>query len=382
MRPLPRPVLCLLPAALVLALILCWPVLAGPPGGYEVVIIKPDGTQRSPLLPEGKSDLVGEYEIRQPNGSIAKVDATGKTMFIGYGAREVEARDYFEINTSGLRIKQVAEAQMSVSLKASRTKIDPGQSVTFTATARPRGTYRYDWTLEPRVFEKDAGSTVTHQFDKEGTFRVVVGVYTSDDDRDSEPGTVTIQVGDPKQSDKDRDGGGDNTAAGAPSSGTSTGSSGAGSYDGSPTYAPSTPAPSTPTPPPTTPNTPPSPDIGLTTGTPVTGNLLADASDPPPSNILESAAKAARDGNPSEDSDAGADVPEAALSIAGVLALLALGAGIENRQGRRRPLTRRFSSAAPRSRAERAPPRGWGPPLIYTAAPALPPVGKSILPVP
>jgi plastocyanin len=390
MRSLPRPVLCLLPAAVVLALSLCWPVLAGPPGAVEITITKPDGTERYPLLPEGKSDLVGEYEIRQPNGSIAKVDATGgvslysllrvvgaqtgyetivvrrsngrtltltrdeieadlrppgfftndatgKTMFIGYGMREVEARHYFEISLAGqVRIEQIAEAR-SVDLKASRTEIDPGQSVTFTATTRPKGAYRYDWTLEPGVLKKDAGSKVTHRFDEEGRFEVVVRVYTSDDDRDSERGTVTIQVGDPKQSDKDREGGGDNPAPGAPSSGPSTGSIGTGSYDDS-----STSAPSTPTPPPTTPDPPPTPDAGLTTGTPVTGNLLADASDPPPSDILESAAKAARDGNLSDDSNAGVDVPDAALSIAGVLALLALGAGIENRQGRRRPLPRRF----------------------------------------
>lgn len=395
MRVLGRPVLCLLPAGVMLALSLCWPALAGPPGAYEVGIAKPDGTQRFRFLSDLKSDLVGEYEIRQPNGSITTVDATGgasvysllrevgaqtgyetitiscytachrggkvtltrkevesdtrppgfftddatgKTMFVGSppaGALEVQARDYFEIDRSGLRIKQVAEPRLSVDLKASRTTIDPGESVTFTATVTPRGSYRYDWTLEPGELKKGAGAKVTHRFDKEGKFNVVVGVYTSGDDLDSEPGTVTIHVGDPKQSEKDREGGGDNTAAGAPSSGPSTGSSGAGSNDASPTYTPST-----PTQPPPTRDATPGLDPDVATGTPVTGNLLAAASDPPASNILESAAKAARDGSPSKHDDAGVDVPEAALSIAGLLALLALGASIENRHGHRLPLAK------------------------------------------
>jgi hypothetical protein len=75
------------------------------------------------------------------------------------------------------------------------------------------------------------------------------------------------------------------------------------------------------------------PDIA-TSGTTVEGNLLADVSDPPPSNILESAARAARDGNPKDPGPDGGGVSEAAISIVGVLALLALGAGIETRQGR------------------------------------------------
>lgn len=355
-------------------------------------IVEPDGTRHLPRPVEAEPDLVGEYRVRQMDGPVMKVDATGgvsvysllrsvgaesgyeaiviqrprggavtltrdeveadrrppgfftddatgKTMFIGYppaGTIEVEARDYFEISKSGLRIQQIAEDQVSVDLKASRTTIEPGESVTFTATASPRGTYRFDWTLGPGLSEKDAGNKVTHRFDKAGSFKIAVDVYTSNDDREGDRETVRIKVGDPKESDKDREGGGDNTATGAPDSGPSTGTSGAGSYDESPTYAPSTPAPSTPTPPrPTPPDMTPSPDTGLVTGTPVTGNLLADASDPPPSNILESAARAARDGNPADGGDTGAGVPEAALSIAGVLALLALGAAIENRQGGR-----------------------------------------------
>lgn len=393
MPSLPRLALGLAPAALVLALVVCWPALAGAPGAFEVTIVKPDGEQVSILLPTADDDLSGIYRIRQADGSVKTVDATGgvsvysllkkarvsgprgyeavqiprpngetitltrnavesseprppgfftddatgKTMFVGFplaGSREVPARDYFEISKSGLRITQVDKAEASVKLKASRTKIDPGEKVKFTATVSPKGSYRYDWALEPGVDDDDAGPSNSHRFKKAGKFKVVVTVYAGD--AGGEPagfGGVEIQVGDQKKSDKDRDGGGNNTADGAPSSGTTTGSSGAGTYDSGPAY---TPVPSTP-PPATPPATsqPDPPDIA-TSGTPVEGNLLADVSEPPPTNILESAARAARDGNKKDDKadDGDVGVSEAAVSVFAALALLALGAGIETRQGR------------------------------------------------
>src|SRR6478736_4999529 len=67
----------LLLAAVVLALVLCWPVLAGPPGAYQVTIVKADGEQVPILLPEADDDLSGIYRIRQADGSVKPVDATG-----------------------------------------------------------------------------------------------------------------------------------------------------------------------------------------------------------------------------------------------------------------------------------------------------------------
>jgi hypothetical protein len=384
MPSLVRPASGMLLVAALLAIAACWPAVAAAPA-IEITIVKPDGKSDAGFLAsEARQDMNTDYTFRGPNGeedvkvtdgvSILSLlnyaeapiydtvtipgpggrkitltrgqveavqppgffqdDVTGKTMFIGAppmkGADYTE--EYFPVAQSAVRITQDKDADLEVDVKASRTKIEPGETVKFTATVSPRGSYRYDWTFEPGAGKKDGGSKVTHRFDEAGTYRVGLGVYMSATDPDADGGGgIKIQVGDPKESDKDREGGGDNTAAGAPTSGTSIGSSGAGStYDSGPTY---TPVPSTPTPPTPTPE-PTEPDI-TTSGTPVEGNLLADASEPPPSNILESARRAARDGNPQDDANDGdVGVSEAAVSVFAALALLGLGAGMETRQGR------------------------------------------------
>lgn len=282
-------------------------------------------------------------DVESPNfPPVFYLDAQGQVHFLvpSTGPTDYNDKRYFPVTGTTFAVTQTG-GELDVKIKASRTKIEPGQSVTFTATATPSGSYRYDWTLEPGVARKDAGTTVTHKFKKAGTYKVAVGVYMSESDTDSAGGDgVPIQVGDPKESDKDREGGGDNTDSDAPSSGTYSGDGGSysgdgGSYTPSYTPAPSTPSTPAPAPPPTpSPDPPDMPDIA-TSGPTVEGNLLADVSDPPPSNILESAARAARDGNPKDPAGPdGGGVSEAAVSIAGVLALLALGAGIETRQGR------------------------------------------------
>jgi PKD domain len=394
--------------AVLVALAICLPAAAGPPDGVEVNIVKPDGTKVAPFIAtQADDDLLGTVDIRQPNGTTIKVDVgggvsiyslldeagaatgyrevellrpngggtitltrrqiesprppgifkddtTGAIMFVGApataGARYVDARDYFELDGAAIELTQVEQEEVDVEVEASRTKIDPGESVEFTAQVDPNGDYRYDWAFEPGVASEDAGRKVSHRFEKAGSYKVVVGVYSGADDENSiGSGNVRVQVGDPKQSDEDREGGGDNGAAAAPDSGAVTGSDGAAPYTPyTPPPATSTPVPPTPptpTPPPPKPSKPPA---IATSGTTVEGNLLADVGDPPPSSILESAARAARDGNPKDDDGPdGAGVPEAALSIAGVLALLGLGAGIETRQGRM-PRLRRPRLALPR----------------------------------
>jgi plastocyanin len=284
----------------------------------------------------------GEFEIKR--GQISGnpefqpffyLDAANQVHFVQPtdGPSAADPNGYFPITSAAFGMTQVG-GDVSVKVKASRTKIDPGESVTFTATATPSDSYRYDWTFEQGVGRDDAGSKVTHRFKKAGKYQVAVGVRQGDDPANLGGGGIVIQVGEPKKSDKDQEGGGDNTASDAPSTGLYSGSSGSDS-----TYTPSVPVtPSTPTPPPPTPPStepPKLPDIA-TDGTTVEGNLLADVSDPPPSNILESAARAAREGKQKDDAshDGDAGVSEAALSIGGLLALLALGAGIETRQGR------------------------------------------------
>ena len=410
MPSLSRSVARALPAILLVALIACLPAFGARPGQIEVTIVKPDGTTEIVRTADvADPDIDTSYRVRQadgttqtvevrdgisirallaeveaelgyakvqfpnPNGGVVSLtrkqidsvlppvlyaDDAGATWFLRAptGPTDVNAGDHFALPGADLDLEQVGTV-LTVEVEASRKKVDPGESVRFTASVSggPAGAdYTYDWVFGDGKKQDDGGRVVRHRFEEEGSYKVVVGV-SIDDAKRSDPGTVRVQVGDPKQSDEDREGGGDNGAAGAPDSGGSTGSDGGSSYDGGSTYTPSytpppvtsTPVPPTPTPPPA-PKPPKPPDVA-TSGTTVEGNLLADVGDPPPSGILESAAAAARDGNPKDDDGPdGADVPEAALSIAGVLALLGLGAGIETRQGRlprlrrpRLPLPRR-----------------------------------------
>lgn len=329
----------------------------------SVTVANGDGISVRQILVERELDLgYGTIEIQRPNGTTLVldkdevnspnysptfyVDDGGQLWFLrpSTGSGDYNAADHFRIGTAAVELTQTP-ASLTVSVKASPKKIDPGESISFTVTVKggPRNAeYRYDWNFDDGQRIADGRPKETHKFVKAGKFDVLVTVKIVGESR-SDGGVAKVQVGEEKKSDKDREGGGTNTTGGA-DSGSSTGSSGAGStYGGgssgyTPSYTPST-TPPTPTPPPSpapAPSTqaPEPPDIA-SSGTTVEGNLLADVGDPPPSDILESAASAARDGTPKDaDAEDGADVPEAALSIAGVLALLGLGAGIETRQGR------------------------------------------------
>lgn len=273
-------------------------------------------------------------------------DDQNVTHFIGPTGRNgtVATSDYFTVGESITLVQQRA-SKLKVTISPDRKKIELGGSVSFRARvsgAVEGETVTYEWWLEGKK-PRFGGEGFTQKFPKKDgvyKFSVSVGIEGS--------GATTtkvaiITVGDPKKAEDEQVGDGD-AGSGSDGGGTTGGSDGGSGYDGSsgytPSYTPSTPpAPAMPTPPPIPPPTPskPSqpPDIA-TSGTTVEGNLLADVSDPPPSNILESAARAAREGKQKRDEQAGdgAGVSEAALSIAGVLALLGLGAGIETRQGR------------------------------------------------
>jgi plastocyanin len=243
---------------------------------------------------------------------------------------------HFKFTSASLQLEQTS-SKLEIEVDASRTKIAPGESVKLTASVSggpSNASYQFNWVFDDGKKDFDGNRSVSHTFEEEGTYDVVVGVKIEGAKR-SDSGSVRIKVGDGKKSDKDRDGGGTNTT-GTADSGAANGSTGAGSTNGSGSSS------SPYTPPVTPPSPPPAPSTKLanppdiaTAGPTVEGNLLADASDPPATSILESAAKAARDGQrKDDDAPDGAGVPEAALSIAGVLALLGLGAGMELREGR------------------------------------------------
>jgi hypothetical protein len=303
--------------------------------GFETIEVK---------RPDGSTLTITKDQVEDPrNQPVFYVDENGVTNFIGPrvgGASVVESENYFPVS-GPLTFTQQAQSKLKVSISPKKKKIELGGSVRFQATVSGQDageTIAYTWGINGKK-QTQGGSRFTQKFpSKDGVYEFLVAARIEGSDV-STAAVAKITVGDPDKADDEQTGSGDATDGSGSGTGTGTGTGGSG-YDSGSTYTPSyTPTPSpapAPTPPPT-PSTPPAdvPDIA-TSGTTVEGNLLADVSDPPPSSILESAARAAREGKQSDDESAadGAGVSEAALSIAGVLALLALGAGIETREGR------------------------------------------------
>jgi hypothetical protein len=125
-------------------------------------------------------------------------------------------------------------SQLSVSAAASKTRLDPGERVTFTATVE--GAAEGEPVTVSWYFDDDGdrvrGGRVTHRFRKPGTYDVTVSATTADD----EPGAddfVTVRVG-PEPDGPDRKGGGTNPDASAPDSGVGMGAPGpaSGGLDG------------------------------------------------------------------------------------------------------------------------------------------------------
>ena len=127
-------------------------------------------------------------------------------------------------------------ARLSVSAAASKTRLGPGERVTFTAAvegAAEDEPVTVSWYFDDGG-DRVRGSRVAHRFRKPGTYDVTVSATTAEDD----PGAadfVTVRVG-PDPNGPDRKGGGTNPGASAPDSGVGTGAAGpasAGSGDGS-----------------------------------------------------------------------------------------------------------------------------------------------------
>lgn len=110
-------------------------------------------------------------------------------------------------------------SRLSVTATASKTRLDPGERVTFTAAvegAADDAPVTVSWYFDDGG-DRVRGARVTHRFRKPGTYDVTVGATTADDD----PGTsdfVSVRVG-PEPDGPDRKGGGTNPEASAPDSG-------------------------------------------------------------------------------------------------------------------------------------------------------------------
>jgi len=287
--------------------------------------------------PDRSTLTLTKEQVKDPrNQQVFYTDPQGVTHFIGPRQANdiVLAKDYFEVSGTVMLVQR-SQSKLKVTISPTKKKIDLGGSVTFKASVtgnEPDESVSYTWWLAGRK-QTVAGSRFTQKFPtKDDVYKFSVAVRI-DGSETSVTAVAKITVGDPEKADEEQTGGG---AGDTGSDGGATVGSGSG---GSSTYTPSyTPAPITPPEPAPTPTpapTPEPPDIA-TSGTPVEGNLLADVSDPPPSNILESAAQAARQGKQKDDetSDGDVGVSEAAVSVFAALALLGLGAGIETRQGR------------------------------------------------
>jgi PKD domain len=291
--------------------------------------------------PDGRMLAFSRKQINssEPPPPVIYTDEAGVTRFLRpQWGNEVNAVDDFEVSgTLALTLNERSPIKVTVS--ASPEEIEAGESVTFEASASGGRTddYVFHWDFRDGTSKKGPAREVPHKFKKRGEYRVQVTASLPGEHSDAVETEVT--VGEPEESDRDRSGGGTDTTGGA-DGGPTDGSGGGGTTSGAtspptpsyapPAYTPPTPAPYKPAAP-TPPSSTPAPGVA-TDGSFVEGNLLADAGDPPSGGILESAARAARDGTP-RDSDEGGGVPEAALALAGALALLGLGAALELRQG-------------------------------------------------
>jgi hypothetical protein len=137
-----------------------------------------------------------------------------------------------EVGGGAITVRLSRPSRLSVSAAASKTRLDPGERVAFTAAvegAAEGEPVAISWYFDDRG-DRVSGARVTHRFRKPGTYVVLVSATTADDD----PGAddfVRVRVG-PEPDGPDRQGGGTNPDANAPDSGVGTGAAGP-SSDGS-----------------------------------------------------------------------------------------------------------------------------------------------------
>ena len=260
------------------------------------------------------------------------------------------------VDPTNITFRLLKKHPITITAEAVPKHAKVGEKITFsgsvTAGAASGETFKYSWN-GPNNIPNGTGRTITHTYDKPGTYKATVFVNSSVSEA-QESRTVRVVVGKAKESDKDQEGGGTNEDDDAPDSGASTGSTGTGNgstgytapysgYDPG-TSSPVTPAPVTPavTPPPaqTTPKPPPTettPKEKVPTtsggtevqGTVLTGLSLAAATIPPAAATKTPDAAdevAARTGTPKKlpDPTGGLHVP-AGVWILLLLVLLLIG---------------------------------------------------------
>lgn len=270
-----------------------------------------------------------------PEGPPVVYATTSGTGFLrpSSGAGDLNASDSFEA-PQGLTVVLRKGSGLQVRAEASPRRTRPGKTVRFSAVVDRAGSgeeLTYSWYFGDG--ESGEGSTVSHEFTKPGSYKVVVGVTTPGDDVGASD-FVRVQVGPPVEGGPDRQGGGHNQNKDAPDQGTATGPSTGGPADvtGTTGIAPvpvPTPAPIPAEP---APQATPTPEAAAPAPAPpgeeVSGLLLSNASESAPSPEPEQQA-AARTGSLDGDGGSGGGLPDAAWGLLATAGLLGTGALIE-----------------------------------------------------
>jgi len=181
------------------------------PGG-EPVVLSDEDVQDSGVFPDGPPVVTDE-------------GAQAGFLRPSRGAGDDNSADQF--SAAPLAVVLQKGQAIEVDAEASAVKVDEGDEVSFSATARgPSGaTLAYSWSFGDG--DNASGEAVTHSFEEPGSYVVAVGVTSATDDVGGSD-ALRIDVGKLKKGGPDREGGGRNDADDAPDSGSSNGGYGSG----------------------------------------------------------------------------------------------------------------------------------------------------------
>jgi hypothetical protein len=238
-----------------------------------------------------------------------------------------------DLLSGNFTIRAKKETALAVKASADDDAVEVGDVVRFEAepVSNPAGEdVTYKWVFGD-------GGTATglkprYRFKKRGSYSVLVQMTTPTDDVGASD-IVRVKVGDAPETGPDREGGGTNESADAPTSGAADGAGGSGvavgTSGGGSSSSDSSPSPSTSTP--QREQAPrrerePKPAPPEPTGETVTGRLLSSTSPPVASPQRE---VAARTGTPRDNNEPN-KVPEWVWAVLAVLALVGTGWAIDN----------------------------------------------------